>query len=150
MKNLLEQLINGLSTGSIYALIALGYTMVYGIAKMINFAHGDIIMVGAYALYVAVLTLHVPVIPAVLITIAVCAVQAASESAAAGRAHHRHRCELSFTESGASDLQCNADSFPVCHQSAIGEDRRSDDLRYHPGDYGHHAHFHDSADIIYQ
>lgn len=74
MKNLLEQLINGLSTGSIYALIALGYTMVYGIAKMINFAHGDIIMVGAYALYVAVLTLHVPVIPAVLITIAVCAV----------------------------------------------------------------------------
>ena len=44
MKNLLEQLINGLSTGSIYALIALGYTMVYGIAKMINFAHGDIIM----------------------------------------------------------------------------------------------------------
>lgn len=74
MKNLLEQLINGLSTGSIYALIALGYTMVYGIAKMINFAHGDIIMVGAYALYVAVLTLHVPVIPAVLITIAVCSV----------------------------------------------------------------------------
>ena len=74
MKNLLEQLINGLSTGSIYALIALGYTMVYGIAKMINFAHGDLIMVGAYALYVAVLTLHVPVIPAVLITIAVCAV----------------------------------------------------------------------------
>lgn len=74
MKNLLEQLINGLSTGSIYALIALGYTMVYGIAKMINFAHGDIIMVGAYALYVAVLTLHVPVIPAILITIVVCAV----------------------------------------------------------------------------
>lgn len=43
---ILEQLLNGLRTGSIYALIALGYTMVYGIAKMINFAHGDIIMVG--------------------------------------------------------------------------------------------------------
>ena len=52
INNLIEQLINGLRTGSIYALIALGYTMVYGIAKMINFAHGDIIMVGAYALYV--------------------------------------------------------------------------------------------------
>ena len=52
INNLVEQLINGLRTGSIYALIALGYTMVYGIAKMINFAHGDIIMVGAYALYV--------------------------------------------------------------------------------------------------
>ena len=50
MRNVLEQLINGLSTGSIYALIALGYTMVYGIANMIHFAHGDIIMVGAYAL----------------------------------------------------------------------------------------------------
>ena len=49
--SMLEQLINGLRTGSIYALIALGYTMVYGIAKMINFAHGDIIMVGAYTLY---------------------------------------------------------------------------------------------------
>ena len=42
--------IDGLSLGSIYALIALGYTMVYGIAKMLNFAHGDIIMVGAYAI----------------------------------------------------------------------------------------------------
>ena len=44
----LEQIINGLSTGSMYALVAVGYTMVYGIAKMINFAHGEIIMVGAY------------------------------------------------------------------------------------------------------
>ena len=44
----LMQIINGLNVGSIYALIALGYSMVYGIAKLINFAHGDIIMVGAY------------------------------------------------------------------------------------------------------
>ena len=48
----LEQIINGLSTGSMYALVAVGYTMVYGIAKMINFAHGEIIMVGAYITYV--------------------------------------------------------------------------------------------------
>ena len=142
MKNLLEQLINGLSTGSIYALIALGYTMVYGIAKMINFAHGDIIMVGAYALYVAVLTLHVPVIPAVLITIAVCAVLGITVEKVAYKPLRKAPSlavlitaigvSYLFTESGASDLQCNADSFPVCHQSAIGEDRRSDDLRYHP------------------
>ena len=46
-----QQLINGVSLGSIYALIALGYTMIYGIIKLINFAHGDIIMVGAYTLY---------------------------------------------------------------------------------------------------
>ena len=50
--NIVSALINGLSLGSIYALIALGYTMVYGIAKMLNFAHGDIIMVGAYSVFV--------------------------------------------------------------------------------------------------
>lgn len=50
--DILETLINGLSSGSTYAMIALGYTMVYGIAKMLNFAHGDIIMVGGYMLYV--------------------------------------------------------------------------------------------------
>ena len=43
-----QQLVNGVQIGSVYALVAIGYTMVYGIAKMINFAHGDIIMVGSY------------------------------------------------------------------------------------------------------
>ena len=47
---LIAQLINGLQTGSVYALVALGYSMVYGIIKLLNFAHGDIIMVGAYAM----------------------------------------------------------------------------------------------------
>ena len=74
MNGILEQLLNGLRTGSIYALIALGYTMVYGIAKMINFAHGDIIMVGAYSLYVCVSLLKLPPVVAVLVTIVVCAV----------------------------------------------------------------------------
>ncbi|WP_156300328.1 branched-chain amino acid ABC transporter permease [Streptobacillus canis] len=53
-KNLIDQTINGLQTGSIYALIALGYTMVYGIVKLINFAHGDILMIGAYISFMAV------------------------------------------------------------------------------------------------
>lgn len=48
MEQLLQQLVNGVSLGSIYALIALGYTMVYGIINLINFAHGDIYMIGAY------------------------------------------------------------------------------------------------------
>ena len=52
MELFLTTLINGLSLGGIYAMIALGYTMVYGIAKMLNFAHGDVIMVGAYTIYV--------------------------------------------------------------------------------------------------
>ena len=74
LTSILEQLINGLRTGSIYALIALGYTMVYGIAKMINFAHGDIIMVGAYTLYIGISLLHLPVIPAMILTAVVCSV----------------------------------------------------------------------------
>ena len=53
MENLLEQLLNGIQWGSIYALIALGYTMVYGVLKLINFAHGEVYMVGAMVGYYA-------------------------------------------------------------------------------------------------
>ncbi len=66
-------LIDGLSLGSIYALIALGYTMVYGIAKMLNFAHGDIIMVGAYTIFVTMATLGQPLV-AVIMAVIVCTV----------------------------------------------------------------------------
>ncbi len=65
--------LDGLSLGAIYALIALGYTMVYGIAKMLNFAHGDIIMVGAYAIYTVVLAFDNPIL-AVVIACIVCTV----------------------------------------------------------------------------
>ena len=70
MHQILQQLINGISLGSIYALIALGYTMIYGIIKLINFAHGDIYMVGAYLGFYAI-TLGIPVVPAILIAMAV-------------------------------------------------------------------------------
>ena len=59
MSTIMSVLINGLSLGAIYALIALGYTMVYGIAKMLNFAHGDIIMVGSYAIFFTVMNLNI-------------------------------------------------------------------------------------------
>ena len=72
MIQLVETLISGLTLGSIYALIALGYTMVYGIAKMLNFAHGAIIMIGAYAVIVSVATLRLPAVVAILISVAVC------------------------------------------------------------------------------
>ena len=69
----IKQLINGLQIGSIYALVSLGYTMVYGIVKLINFAHGDIIMVGAYVAYICIgtltsmgLPLYLAVIPAII------------------------------------------------------------------------------------
>ena len=69
-----EQLLNGLNRGSIYALIALGYTMVYGIAKMLNFAHGDVIMVGAYTLSVSASLLGISPYLGVLFSIVFCAV----------------------------------------------------------------------------
>lgn len=68
-----QQLVNGLSLGSIYALIALGYTMVYGIIKLINFAHGDIMMVGAYFGWFAITALHLPFLPALLFSMVSCA-----------------------------------------------------------------------------
>ncbi len=71
---LLSYLIGGISLGSIYAIIALGYTMVYGIAKMLNFAHGDVIMVGAYICFYAVTTYGLPPIVGVLLAMIVCTV----------------------------------------------------------------------------
>ena len=63
MDNLVQQLINGISLGSIYALIALGYTMVYGVIKLINFAHGEIYMVGAYVGYTLIQRCRLGLIP---------------------------------------------------------------------------------------
>ena len=68
MELILSTLINGLSLGGIYAMIALGYTMVYGIAKMLNFAHGDIIMVGGYVIYVF-MALHNPILAIIMAVI---------------------------------------------------------------------------------
>ena len=72
MDKLIQTLISGLSLGSIYALIALGYTMVYGIAKMLNFAHGDVIMIGAYISFVVTSYMGLPAIVSVLAAAAVC------------------------------------------------------------------------------
>ena len=70
----LSFLISGISLGSIYAIIALGYTMVYGIAKMLNFAHGDVIMVGAYICFYATTRFELPAIVGVILAIIVCTV----------------------------------------------------------------------------
>jgi len=70
----LENLINGISLGSVYAVIALGYTLVYGIAKMLNFAHGDVIMVGGYVIYLMITNVGVNPYLAVVIAMAACTV----------------------------------------------------------------------------
>jgi branched-chain amino acid transport system permease protein len=72
LEQLLQQIVNGISLGSIYALIALGYTMVYGIIKLINFAHGDVYMLGAYIGYFCMTTLKLGFMPSLLIAMALC------------------------------------------------------------------------------
>ena len=71
----IQYLVNGLSMGSVYAIIALGYTMVYGIAKMLNFAHGDVIMVGAYVSFCATSYLGLPGWLSVVLSVVVCALR---------------------------------------------------------------------------
>ena len=72
--SILSYLINGISLGSVYAIIALGYTMVYGIAKMLNFAHGDVIMVGGYVALTVMMNSGAHPVIAVLAAIVVCTV----------------------------------------------------------------------------
>ena len=68
----LSYLVNGISLGSIYAVIALGYTMVYDIARMLNFAHGDVIMVGGYVAFVMMTSLGLPALAAICAAVVVC------------------------------------------------------------------------------
>ncbi len=70
----LNYLISGISLGSVYAIIALGYTMVYGIAKMLNFAHGDVIMIGSYVVFVTVSAMGLPPLLGVLLSVVVCTI----------------------------------------------------------------------------
>ena len=89
----LSYLVNGVSLGSIYAVIALGYTMVYGIARMLNFAHGDIIMVGGYVAFIVMTDLGLP---------------AAAGRPQPGRAHYRHWGKLPFAKPGPAHLGLGA------------------------------------------
>lgn len=70
----LTYLFNGISLGSVYALIALGYTMVYGIAKMLNFAHGDVIMIGSYMVFFGMSSFNMPIPVAIVSSIVICTV----------------------------------------------------------------------------
>ena len=74
MSSFLSYLISGISLGSVYALIALGYTMVYGIAKMLNFAHGDVIMVGSYVCFFAMMRFELPPVVSVILAVIVCTI----------------------------------------------------------------------------
>ena len=71
---ILQQIVNGISLGSIYALIALGYTMVYGIVKLINFAHGDVFMIGSFVGFFSITVLDIGLFPALILSMVVCAI----------------------------------------------------------------------------
>lgn len=73
MSYIFSQIVNALQLGSIYALVALGYSMVYGIILLLNFAHGDIIMVGAYAVFFSIMSFHLPPFVAVILAVLACA-----------------------------------------------------------------------------
>ena len=101
----ITQLLNGLSLGSIYALVALGYSMVYGIVQLINFAHGDIIMVGGYMMYLAMTAMRLPMWLAVMVPIVVCALVGVLIERIAYRrllTHNAERISLLITALGVS------------------------------------------------
>ncbi len=118
----LSYLISGISLGSIYAIIALGYTMVYGIAKMLNFAHGDIIMIGGYVSFCSMYYLNLPPIVATLLAVIACTVlgivierlaYAPLRSAAlSGGADHRHRRQLFPPELRSAVWKAAAKTYP--------------------------------------
>ncbi|MBQ4085070.1 MAG: branched-chain amino acid ABC transporter permease, partial [Clostridia bacterium] len=104
----LMQIINGIQIGAIYALVALGYSMVYGIVKLINFAHGDIIMVGSYAVLLLMTKLGLPAWAAVLGSVAISAMLGMTiEKVAYKPLRHSARISLLITAIGVSFLLQN-------------------------------------------
>jgi len=104
----IQQLINGIHTGSIYALVALGYSMVYGIVKLINFAHGEIIMVGAYLSWLFMSRAGLPAWVSVPLTILLCCLLGVAIEAAAYRPLRKSaRISLLITAIGVSLLLQN-------------------------------------------
>jgi hypothetical protein len=121
MDILLQQIINGLTTGSVYAVVALGYTMVYGVIQLINFAHGEVVMIGAMVAFSVITSLAGSGLPPLVIVLAgVLAgdsglhgarlpagahrLSAAAPCPAPGAADHRHRHVHHPAASGAADL----------------------------------------------
>jgi len=127
---IVSQIINGLQLGSIYALVALGYSMVYGIVKLLNFAHGDIIMVGGYIALLALTSWALPPLVAVLVTVAGCTLLAVIiEKLAYKPLRFAPRLSLLITAIGISILLQNlaqiifsadGESFPVQRLLPIG------------------------------
>ena len=124
----LSYLINGISLGSVYALIALGYTMVYGIAKMLNFAHGDVIMIGSYVIFFAFGSFGLNPIVSVLLSMVVCTIlgitmervayRPLARSPVPGCSDHSHRRFLSAAAGGPAAVDFQPQELQVRCQPA--------------------------------
>ena len=126
MLQFFSYLINGISLGSVYAIIALGYSMVYGIAKMLNFAHGDVIMIGAYIAFCATQYWGMSPLLGVLIAMIVCTVLgmvierlAYKPGNEPCRADYRHRRELPAAKPGAAGVRPEPHVVPVLRQHPV-------------------------------
>ena len=128
--NLLSNLINGISLGSVYAIIALGYTMVYGIAKMLNFAHGDVIMVGAYVCFCTMSYLNLPPVVGVILAVVVCTLLGiVIERLAYKPLRSAPSLAVLITECSTADLEVRSQGlhlrdYPAC--SGVGRRRSTD------------------------
>ena len=156
-----QYLVNGLSMGSVYAIIALGYTMVYGIAKMLNFAHGDVIMVGAYVSFCATSYLGLPGWASVVLSCVACTVlgvlieglayKPLRQAGPAGRSDHGYRRVLLPAERRAASVGRHAQELHFARHlpgaGVLGQVQRKRRLARHhrrlPG-------YHGRPDVLYR
>ena len=141
MMSFISYFINGLSLGSVYAIIALGYTMVYGIAKMLNFAHGDVIMIGGYVVFTVVSTMGLPPLAGILLAVIICTVlgviQTSPYGFTSGCLNYSNRCQLLTSEHRAAGFWIQSEVLYIsCYDSGFEACRReTDDFR---GNSGYH------------
>ena len=143
----ISYLINGISLGSIYAIIALGYTMVYGIAKMLNFAHGDVIMIGCYVVFTMMSGMGMPALPSVIAATAICTVLGAVSGS-----DHSNRCQLSASEYRVADIRCRYKILYFCSITSGTEISRwkSGNFRSNSCSSCSLHHYYDRIDAFYQ
>ena len=110
---------DGISLGSIYAIIALGYTMVYGIAKMLNFAHGDVIMVGAFVILTAVTKASMSPILAIILSVVICTVAGVVIEAVAYRPLRKASSNLAVLTSSVTISKSNCISGNSCDKDRV-------------------------------
>ena len=158
----ISYLINGISLGSIYAIIALGYTMVYGIAKMLNFAHGDVIMIGCYVVFTMMSGMGMPALPSVIAATAICTVlgvviekiayKPLRKSNTVSGSDHSNRCQLSASEYRVADIRCRYKILYFCSITSGTEISRwkSGNFRSNSCSSCSLHHYYDRIDAFYQ